>query len=109
MKINSRRKGATAEREFAELLRSHGYAARRGVQYQGSPDSPDVICKELPIHWEVKRTKRLSVYKAIEQAVNDSPKGKWRVVAHRADREDWLAILPMEDFMDLIDEWKHKQ
>lgn len=29
-KINSRDKGARAEREFAKLLRDHGYEAERG-------------------------------------------------------------------------------
>lgn len=31
-KINSRDKGARAEREFAKMLREHGYEAERGCQ-----------------------------------------------------------------------------
>jgi Holliday junction resolvase len=52
----SRTKGKVGEREVAELLRANGFhAARRGVQYQGGADSPDVI--GLPgFHNEVKRT-----------------------------------------------------
>ena len=40
---NSREKGKRGERELAAKLREHGYDCRRGVQYQGGPDSPDVI------------------------------------------------------------------
>ena len=39
---NSRRKGKEGELEVARILRDHGYDSRRGVQYSGSPDSPDV-------------------------------------------------------------------
>ena len=37
--MNSRRKGKVGEREFAALLREHGFDARRGQQFSGSPDS----------------------------------------------------------------------
>jgi hypothetical protein len=46
----SRDKGKRGEREFAEMLREHGFAsARRGVQTacRGGLTAPDVICEEL--------------------------------------------------------------
>lgn len=53
---NSRQKGKRGELAAAHYLRSLGFiSARRGVQYSGSPDSPDVVCDELPgVHIEVK-------------------------------------------------------
>lgn len=52
----SRDKGARGEREFRDLLREHGFEARRGQQFAGGNDSPDVVT-DLPCHVEVKRPK----------------------------------------------------
>ncbi len=98
----SRAKGARGEREWAQFLRGYGLHARRGQQFSGSPDSPDVVCGDMPIHWEVKRTESLSVYKALEQASNDCGTDNTPVVAHRRSRRDWLVILTAEDFMTLL-------
>ena len=105
-KINSKVKGKVGESEFSHYLQSKGFTARRGVQYSGGTDSPDVICEELGMfHLEIKRTEKLQVYKAIEQAIHDCPKGKYRVVAHRQSRKDWLVILRADDFMEIIKDW----
>jgi hypothetical protein len=55
----SRDKGKRGEREFCELLREHGFDARRGQQFAGGNDSPDVVT-DLPCHVEVKRTETFS-------------------------------------------------
>ena len=41
--MNSRTKGKRGELELAKALRLYGYDARRGQQYHGGADSPDVI------------------------------------------------------------------
>lgn len=99
--INSRRKGANGERAFRDYLRERGIEARRGQQFSGSPDSPDVISSLSGVHWEVKRVERLEIHKAIEQAQRDAG-DKLPVVAFKANRKDWLAILPMDKLMDLL-------
>jgi Holliday junction resolvase len=87
--VNSRNKGKRGERQWRDELRSHGYQARRGQQFSGSPDSPDVVCDGLPwIHFEVKAVERLNIEQAMEQARRDarragksearSPKGRAR-------------------------------
>lgn len=98
--MNSREKGARGEREFASYLRENGFTARRGQQHSGSPDSPDVV-SDLPVHWEVKRREKLSVYKALDQAVGDAGEST-PVVAHRRNQREWVAILRMEDFLDIM-------
>ena len=96
---NSRAKGAEGEREWARLLQSHGLAARRGQQFAGGPDSPDVLCPDLPgIHFEVKRVELLSLYKAMDQARRDAG-SKIPVVAHRRNRKEWLVIMRAEDWI----------
>lgn len=101
--MNANRKGKVGERELAEKLRSHGYQARRGQQYEGSSDSPDVI--GIPgIHIECKRVEALSLYPAMAQASEDAAPGNVPVVMHRRNGKPhhplpWLAILELDDFL----------
>lgn len=104
-KINSRQKGKRGEREFAQYLTEKGYPARRGVQFSGGPDSPDVV-SDLPIHFEVKYRQSFSVYEHVEQACKDCPTGKWRLVALRKNEKPWLAVMPMEDFISVLNTLK---
>jgi Holliday junction resolvase len=87
----SRDKGKRGELELSRFLIQNGHPARRGQQFKGTPDSPDVICESLPIHIECKRTETLSVYKAIEQANADSDLPG--VVFHRRNGRDWVVCL----------------
>ncbi len=90
----SREKGKRGEREAAaELGAILGVAARRGVQYQGGPDSPDVVLPGVPIHVEAKRTERLSLWAAIEQAKADAPAGSVPVVWHKPNRRGSVIIV----------------
>ena len=69
--MNSRAKGARGERAFRDLLRAEGYEARRGQQFSGSPDSPDVVCPDLAqYHFEIKCVERLNIEDAMAQALN---------------------------------------
>lgn len=101
-KINSRSKGKRGELEAAELIRKHGFAARRGQQFKGSPDSPDVVTSVEGFHFEVKRTESISVYMALGQAEADAGKGEVPVVLHRKNRKDWVAILRADDLLALV-------
>jgi hypothetical protein len=70
--MNSREKGKRGERQWRDELRARGYAARRGQQFSGSPESPDVICDDLNwIHFEVKAVERLNIEDAMDQARRD--------------------------------------
>lgn len=100
--VNSKAKGARGEREFAHYLKEEaGTEARRGCQFSGSPDSPDVVSDDA-YHWEVKRTERLKIYEAIDQAVRDSAGGaKIPAVAFRSNKKEWLVILRAKDFFKI--------
>lgn len=105
MPINSRAKGAKGEREWRDKLREHGFTARRGQQYSGSPDSPDVVSSlDGKFHWEVKRVESLQVYKSLEQAQADSGKDQVAVVAHKKNHKDWIVILDADEFLKMYDE-----
>jgi Holliday junction resolvase len=102
-KINSRNKGARGEREFAAYLNHFGIDAIRGVQYQGGKDSPDVKTSlDSLVHFEVKRTETLSLYKALEQAANDCGEKKIPVVVHRRNNKKWVAILEARYLLKLL-------
>lgn len=108
MGMRSKRKGKEGEREVAELFREAGFEGRRGAQHRGGPDSPDVITDATvdgtPIHVEVKRGAKLSVYKAMAQAKADAPvSGALPVVFHRADKQEWLVVMQARDWFRLLD------
>jgi hypothetical protein len=51
--MNSREKGKRGERQWRDELREQGFAARRGQQFSGGAESPDVVCDSLPwMHFE---------------------------------------------------------
>lgn len=100
-KINSRRKGASGEREAAKaLMDALGINARRGQQFSGSPDSPDVVL-DLPLHLEVKRVERLNVQMAMDQATKDAKGIKPPVVMHRRNRTPWLVTVRLVDLLSV--------
>ena len=99
----SREKGKRGEREAAaELGAILGVDARRGVQYQGGPDSPDVVLPGVPIHVEAKRTERLALWAAIEQAKADAPAGSVPCVWHKANRKPSVIIVETDQLWRFV-------
>lgn len=100
---NSRQKGKRGERAWRDELRGAGFLkSRRGQQYAGGADSPDVICPEMPnVHFEVKYTEKLRIYDAMFQAKRDAGY-KMPVVAFRSNNNSWLTIIPAEHFFTLV-------
>ena len=108
-RINSKQKGKRGELELAEWLRDNwGAEARRGQQFKGTPDSPDISFPEMPFHFECKRTESISLYAAYEQARADAG-DRIPVVAHRRSRKPWLFILSADDvvrFAEILTNWR---
>ena len=97
-----RQKGKRGEREAAaELAAVLGVTARRGVQYHGGPDSPDVVLEGVPIHVECKRTERLALWPAIEQAVADAGE-RVPIVWHRCNKRESVVIIRTCDLLRLV-------
>ena len=102
--MNSKQKGARGEREAAKLLSAEGFSARRGQQFAGGADSPDVVCESLPgLHFEIKRVEAGNPYNWVAQAKRDAGY-KMPVVLHRRNDCEWLAIMPATDFLRVIRE-----
>lgn len=98
--MNSRNKGKRGEAELAKVLRQYGYTgARRGQQYRGSPDSPDVTGIE-GVHIECKRVERLDLYAAMEQSKADAG-ADTPVVMHRKNGKPWLVTMELPAWIEM--------
>lgn len=101
MGLASRDKGKRGERECAaELAALLNVAARRGVQFHGGPDSPDVVI-DAAIHVEAKRVEALQLYPAVEQATADAPVGRVPIVWHRRNNKPSVVIVQTTRLVDL--------
>lgn len=103
--MNSRQKGARGERDcaqaWAEALGLDPSACRRGQQFAGGTDSPDVVHPlGDTVHLEVKRVERGNPYLWMEQAERDAG-GKIPLVLHRRNNKQWLAIVRLSDVAGL--------
>ena len=106
MSASQRNKGAGGEREWCDVLRTHGYAAQRalGQARDGGGDVP-----MPPVLYEVKRYAKIAVRKWLDQAVVSV--GQYAgceipVVAMREDgRKEWMVLLRADDFMKLIERY----
>lgn len=103
--MNSRAKGCRFERTVRDILRDAGFMkARRGMQFCGSPDSPDVVCPELPnIHIEAKAVERGNLYDWVRQAQRDAGT-KIPTVWHKRNNEPVVVIMLASDWLNLIKE-----
>lgn len=95
--IRSRSKGARGERDAAQAWAEvMGGQARRGQQFAGGNESPDVVTDYSGIHLEVKRTERGNPYDWIDQSVRDAGSA-CPVVLHRRNNQPWLLMVRLTD------------
>lgn len=101
---NSRRKGQRGERELAALLSYHGFPARRGQQYKGGPESPDIespTMSMLGFHIECKRSETLRLSEWLAQV--DKEKGnKCPLVFWKKNNHPWVVLTDAEAFLDWL-------
>lgn len=100
--VNSIEKGKRGERELADFIREQGFTARRGQQFSGGGDSPDVVHNIPGIHIECKRTETLQMWPALAQAQADCKPGDMPVVFHRPSRRPWIVVLGASDFLTIM-------
>lgn len=101
MGAHSKRKGKVGELELVAFLKKYeGVEARRGQQFSGGGDSPDIVHNIDGIHIECKRTEALKLYPSIEQAEADRPDEAVPVVFYRRNKKDWVVVMYAEDFLE---------
>lgn len=85
------------------MLRRIGFArSERCQQYQGLGSDGDVRTPDVPIHWEVKGRRRISLYRWMDQACNDARRGRVPAVLAKADGRPWLLMVRAEDLPQLV-------
>ena len=97
----SRDKGKRGELELSHKLNEYGYDTRRGAQYCGANGDADVIGLE-GIHIECKRTEALRLYDALAQSKHDAREGEIPTVMHRKNNSEWVVILTLDDFIEIL-------
>ncbi len=104
-RVNGCQKGKAGEREAAKAWTAAvGSFARRGKQYSGSEESPDIVHGVDGIHIECKRTARgYNVQSAISQARKDAASGDVPVALTRQNHGEWIISLPLEQVMMFVD------
>lgn len=108
MAINSRQKGAAAEREIANILKEYGYDCRRGQQFCGANGDADVVGLDM-IHLEIKRVEKLNIENAMQQSRSDAKEGEVPVVMHRRNRHGWLVTMDLEQWMQMYEAFMKSQ
>jgi hypothetical protein len=99
--INSRSKGARFERWVADWFKKclGKSEARRGQQFSGSPDSPDVKGCITGCHIECKAKERINVNEAMDQAIKDKASWDVPVVIHKKNYKPVLLTIRLEDLV----------
>ena len=101
--INSKKKGAAGEREFANYCKDKGFDVRRTAQYNGKELESKADVVGIPgIHVEVKRVEKLNIHTAMEQAVRDNHGKEVPIVAHRKNHKPWLITMMADDWFKLF-------
>lgn len=101
----SKRKGKRGELEAAkELSRVLGIEARRGQQFCGGSDAPDLITSLAQVHFEIKRCESFRLWAALDQATNDAGANKVPIVLHRTNHRPWVVVLQLENLIPLVRE-----
>lgn len=95
-----REKGKRGEREVANILKEHGYEARRGQQFSGKNGDADVVGMD-GYHLEVKFCETTKVWEWYEQSETDARDGEIPLVVFRRSRSPWMVALKWEDFLNI--------
>lgn len=102
MPINSRQKGARAERDLCHSLKENlGWDARRSQQFCGNAGDADLIVDQVPgLFVESKMVEKLNVTEAMQKAA-DQCGGALPILCHRKKRTGWLVTVRLEQLMAL--------
>lgn len=104
MAVNGNQKGKRGERELSALLRKHGFEARRGQQYSGTADSPDIVHNMTGFYIECKLRQQLNLYDAIKKANSEKREEDVSLVFHRKNNKPWLVTMDAEEFLRIAAE-----
>lgn len=98
-----RRKGAEAEREIVNILKTAGWPrAERTSNGREQSGRCDIAHGPEGVAIEVKRHERLNVPGALDQLTSDCDPLDVPVLVHRPSRHEWMATLPLSELLPLL-------
>lgn len=101
MSKSQRDKGKRGELEASRALsKVLGVPVWWSQQYHGAAGSADLAGVD-GLHFEVKRTERLILYDAMEQAAGDCG-DEIPIVIHRRNNKKWVTMVYLDDLMSLV-------
>lgn len=102
MSGSERRKGKGGELEVAARFQASGFDCARTPNSGGLRLRGD-LHGALPLHVEVKRQETARPWLWAEQAAVDAGRGARWLVAMRRSRSAWLAMMPLDDVVQLLE------
>jgi len=96
--IATKKKGATYERYVAHRMAEVWPDAKRGFQFRGGDEAPDVT--GTPYHIEAKHRRNVSIQAAMQQAIADT-NGQPPVVISRDNHGEDLVTMRLDDWLTL--------
>lgn len=103
MGVGQRIKGATFEREIAAKFRELGLDAKRGFQYRGGYDAPDVDVQF--VHVECKRHKSVKIQDAYRQSKAEAKNGKIPIVVSKDNNGEVLVTMSWNNWAEFFKKW----
>ncbi len=100
----SRDKGKRGELEVVALLKKHGFEARRGQQYEGASDSPDVMHNVTGLYIEVKRREAFNLHAAWLKAEEERRLGQRSAIFHKKNHQPWFVTMEAHAFLSIMRE-----
>ena len=110
---SARMKGAAFERKMAKILTdAFEIEFKRGIgqSRKGGQEIPDVYSEQLPwLHIEVKNQKRVSIKKALQQAIDDTEEsGKMPIAITRDTGKDTTVTMRLDDWITIMSAYLSK-
>ncbi len=101
--MNSRAKGKAGELEAAHYLADlFKLPVRRGQQFRGGADSPDVVGLRR-LHVEVKRVEKLNLDTELEQSAREAGTHEVPILLHRSNRRRWKLTFYADDLLRFLE------
>jgi len=102
---NNRRKGARFENEIARRLKdATGHSFKRNLNQYREQDGKDLET-DLPLIIQAKHRRFIDVQKALGEAEGEVKKGEMPVAILRWHKGKTVAVLNLDDFLDLLRLW----
>lgn len=109
MSAYQRTKGASWEREWADMLRKAGYTVRRTHESDGQDLGYDITSSELDkiIRFQCKVGKTLP---NVLKTIREIPEGSfWKAAVMKQDRRGAFVAMPIDDWLMLFNAWHRTQ